>query len=239
MPRTDAIYLTFQRLNFVTGTTPESDAAWNTWFDDKHLKDACSALGAWAATRWKVANVVANGPQYATVYLIAGSNGTRGVVKLQEELPKWWEAGRMHPRHTTIMSALVEPYGDFAEVPVPSSRVRGHHLVFSASNDPRKTAEWDEWYQKVHSPDAVSTGAFTRFTRCRRVMPQGVGGMELYFTHLTIYDIESDEVEKTDALAGSRIEQWRAAGRIHPNMSGTYNLLLKPTGKWAGKGFTP
>ncbi len=236
MPRTDFVYLTFHRVNFVRGITPVREQEWNDWFDNVHLGEMSKALGAWTATRWKVNPTGANGPQYAALYQIEGADAPTKLAKLQAEWPHWWTNGRIHPEHTTILSTLVQPYGRWGTKRAPSASVKAHHLVFSTANDPNKLEEWDQWYQDVHSPDAISTGAFTTCVRCRPVPPPASGSMQLNWSRVTIYDIENDEVEKTDALAGSRIEQWRAAGRIHPNMCGVYNLVMKPTGKWAPLG---
>lgn len=252
MPSTDMLYVTFERIAIdVPLLTAKMESEWNEWNDSTHITDVCKTIGAHTATRWKI--TTPGIAQYASVYEIEGGDGVRGLDRLRAEWPKWWAAGRMHPRHKTIQSALVRTLAEYDPAtghlyrkrPQSGSsqrlspKTKALHLIFSSSNDPAKSDEWNEWYMYTHSPEAIKTGAFVRATRFERILPEPVGGnMEVFFSHLTIYDVERDE--KLPPIDWPTIEKdWEARGLYHPNHTGAPGFMLKPAGRWAAKGYHP
>jgi hypothetical protein len=81
---------------------------------------------------------------------------------------------------------------------------------------PAEEAAWDTWEDDVHLP-AVCAGdgpwAATRFELTARPQP-GLPG--LGFTHVTIYELDADDVGAQAATALDHDDALRAAGGVHP-----------------------
>jgi len=71
------------------------------------------------------------------------------------------------------------------------------------------------------------------------MLPEPMGGnMEIAFSHLTIYDIDMEDVENAGKTV-SRHKEWEAKGLMQANHSTGAGITCRPTGKWAGVGFHP
>ncbi len=82
-------------------------------------------------------------------------------------------------------------------------------IVESNSADPKREAEFNDWYNKTHLPDVLQTPGFVRATRYESIEP--VAGKGKF---LCAYEIETDDLEKFTKAHSENMAKKRAAGRI-------------------------
>lgn len=79
-------------------------------------------------------------------------------------------------------------------------------LLVAASNctDPAREEEFNHWYNTVHVPDVLETPGILRATRYKSdEVPEG------RWHYLAVYDVETDDIERTMSTFGRIItEKW-------------------------------
>lgn len=102
----------------------------------------------------------------------------------------------------------------------------GKYLLVVGLNcaDPSKEAEFNDWYNNTHFPDVLETPDFVRAHRWEHISP---GENDAKF--LALYEIETDDIEKTMKGLNDTIAKKRAEGRMSDLGSrvimGTYKHL--------------
>ena len=88
--------------------------------------------------------------------------------------------------------------------------------VRSWCKDPAHEQEMNDWYNNVHIPDCITCPGYISVTRYEIVEQTEKSGK-----YLTIYEIESDDIDKTMAIRRERREkekeQGRAMAQLVPN----------------------
>lgn len=146
-----------------------------------------------------------------------------------------------------LTTALVRPIRRFNAWENCVPQLKGRFATFTSANDPRETESWNAWYQSTHTPDAIGSGAFVSAVRCEavphsateEVNPTAVigGNMAYQYSHVTLYDIERDDVERALGVAGDAQELWQVQQRMHPNHSAVISFTFRPSGKWGSAGY--
>lgn len=85
------------------------------------------------------------------------------------------------------------------------------YQVQTACTDPAKEDEFNEWYDNTHIPDLLKADGFECATRYANndVVP-GEG------KYLAIYEVESDDIQKTWKAYGGHVQKIRDQGRVSP-----------------------
>ena len=84
-------------------------------------------------------------------------------------------------------------------------------VVETNCKDPSREAEFNDWYDKVHIPDVLSSPAgLLSAKRYERKDPKPGKGK-----YITIYQIDTDDIERTIALHQAYAQSLREQGRIH------------------------
>jgi hypothetical protein len=209
---------------------------WDEWEDAVHLPELCGPGGAWAATRFELTarpepRMPGIGFTHVTVLELddvdVGAQAAR-VLAVDDALRA---AGRMHPAHATIAADAFVAHGRHGTKPAPSAARTGHILTHVLCTDPSRVDEWDAWYDDVHVPDMLSSGAFSAMSRWRRVTPRAVGP-----NHLTLYDVETPTVDEAVTRSAATLAEVVAAGRKHECHTGGLTVTLRPTGRHGGDG---
>jgi len=81
-------------------------------------------------------------------------------------------------------------------------------LVETNCKDEKRDSEYNNWYDRVHIPDALSCPGHKRATRYIIKNPAGDQGK-----YLAIYEVETDDIKKTMEASMKQMEAKRAAGR--------------------------
>lgn len=88
--------------------------------------------------------------------------------------------------------------------------------IFESNPEPSREDEYNDWADRVHVPDVMSCPGFVRGRRFRaREQRDGRG------KYMTVYEIETDDLEKTFRLRAERKAEEDAQGRnrsglVHP-----------------------
>lgn len=91
--------------------------------------------------------------------------------------------------------------------------------------DPRRTDEWDDWYDTQHLPDMLASGAFITGTRWRRDAPRTGEA-----NHLTVYEIGGITVDEAIERSAAVMPALTTAGRKHECHTGGLTWALELEG---------
>ena len=88
-------------------------------------------------------------------------------------------------------------------------------IVQSKCVDPARTAEFTEWYTKIHLPDAMATPGFVRATlyENKPIRFEDTRPVEGQMQFIAVYEIESDDVEASIKALYVNMGKAKAAGR--------------------------
>lgn len=88
-------------------------------------------------------------------------------------------------------------------------------IVQSKCADPARDAEFKEWYNKIHFPDAMATPGFIRANlyENRLIRFEDTRPVEGQMQFTAVYEIESDDIEATIKAMYANMGKAKAAGR--------------------------
>jgi len=91
-------------------------------------------------------------------------------------------------------------------------------ILISLTNciDPYQEDEYNSWYDEVHIPDVLRTGAFSRAVRYMN--PHSRHGA-IGPTYLTVYQTDAEDITAAWAENRARKSEWADGGRSHPARS--------------------
>lgn len=85
------------------------------------------------------------------------------------------------------------------------------YTVQTVCTDPAKEKEFQEWYDNIHVPDLLQAPGFVRATRyANNELVPGEG------KYLAVYEVESDDIERTWKAYWEHVQKIRAQGRVSP-----------------------
>lgn len=231
MSRTRGILLTFARCNDL-----EKERAWDRWYDEIHIPELLATGAAWAGSRWVLVDRPAQGyPSvgftHVNMFELEGPDLEGASRKLLAQTLEAWNAGRMNANEFLVDAIPLAAHGAWTEKSAPSAATTGHIFTFTLCNDPRLEADWDAWYDRMHLPDMLSSGAFSSATRWRRLRPVPIGA-----NYLTLYDIQHHDLAEAGRLSGAIMPRLIAQGRKLTCHAGALTVTVRPTGKWGAAG---
>lgn len=107
---------------------------------------------------------------------------------------------------------------------------RWFNLVESSCADQAREEEFNSWYNNVHIPDVLSCPGFVAATRYQITEPlEGRG------RYVAVYEIETDDIEKTMEERGQRREAERARGRNSDLIAGVSQARYQVQGDFGNK----
>lgn len=230
VPVTDGIALVFSRPSDFS-----REASWDAWYDDVHLPETAAGSGAWVANRWECADRPPHGSppvgfSHLAIYQFADvATGGPALLDLIEGLR---DDGRLHPVHTVIGVDVLAATGRWSRWPEPTDARTGQILAYVGPNDPAHEHEWNEWYDAVHAVDMLDSGAFAAVSRWVRLDRARFGP-----DHLTIYDVELDDLGEAVSRSAAAMGPAHAAGRLHPRHAGGMRATLRAHGGHGPAGF--
>jgi len=94
-------------------------------------------------------------------------------------------------------------------------------------SDPLREDDFNEWYDKVHLPDILTTPGFVR---AARYVNNAAGQGQAKF--LAVYEIETENIERTMATFAANVDAQGRQGRISdilmPVGGGLYRQVTAP-----------
>lgn len=100
-------------------------------------------------------------------------------------------------------------------------------LIQTVCTDPAREQEFQEWYTNVHVPNVLRTPGFVRGTRYVIKEPNEAQGK-----YLALYEIETEDIEKTEIALRQRVREIEAQGMRSPllgSVSRTYWRQISPS----------
>jgi hypothetical protein len=82
-------------------------------------------------------------------------------------------------------------------------------LGYTDSADPSREEEFNKWYDEIHLPDSLKLPGFISATRYVNTDPNAGPGK-----FLAIYEIESEDIDKTMGVVQENMGKLREQGRI-------------------------
>jgi len=223
-------------ISYVKCNVAAQESKWASWYDDVHLPDLLQGESApWVVTRWELTQkpqigMPGIGFSHVTIYEFDQADVLGQVERLVARDLRLRKDGRIHENHAVIHAHVFVAHGRFGDKSEPSSDLRGHILTYVLCNQPDREAEWDEWYDREHVPDMLSSNAFSNMTRWERI-PRNPYGAH----HITLYDTQLDIKTAVD-MSAVTLAELTAAGRKHPTHTGAMTVMLLPSGRYGGAG---
>ncbi len=82
-------------------------------------------------------------------------------------------------------------------------------LLESNCKDPAREAEFNEWYNKIHVPDVMMNPNYVKASRWMDISSaEGKG------KYIALYEIETDDIDKTIKAQQEYVASLRAKGRV-------------------------
>lgn len=88
------------------------------------------------------------------------------------------------------------------------------YIVETNCADPKREAEFNEWYDKIHVPDVMEV---TGFIRAERYLDNEPGEGRGKF--VAMYEIETENIDATIKTLRDKVEEKRKLGRMRDDLA--------------------
>lgn len=201
----------------------DEEADWLAWQQGEHRADLLGTGATAVAFTQLTPKPIPGMPGigFSHVTLVRYENGERDVnpPQIMRDIE---ERGRLHDSHTLIDAEVFTAHGRWTEPAPPDVDVHGHILTHVMPNLEDLEADWDRWYDDIHVPDMMTTGAFASATRWIRRPRRQIGP-----NHITLYDITHRPVETAVDMSAAALPSIIKAGRKHQAHTGAMTLVLE------------
>ncbi len=204
----------------VNCSDPDQEVDFDRWYNEVHLPDVCDPGVFPRATRFEnpQAQGGENQPRHIAIYETDRDDPGAAWDDNRENTMSLRDQGRIHP---TLKAVFVGVYKRWGGPNILSGRqTTGILVVLNGPSDLAREDEFNAWYDEVHIPDVVSTGAY--HSAVRYVNTNKDTGQPKY---LAIYETDASEPLGQLAVLQDRMKEIRAE-RIDCIQSG----LMMPYG---------
>lgn len=189
---------------------PEKEEGWIQWYMKIHAPDILDTPGFLTARLCRRKEFRDGRGQFFTIYEIESDDIERTIKIRQEKRASEIKAGRGHTAvlplwRDVIWKELIVRTSDNKPVPHVEQWI---NLVEVNCIDSSKEQEFNIWYNNTHLADVLETPGFIAATRYE--MKEFRDGRGKY---LTIYEIGTDNIDRTMAVRKERRKQEREKGR--------------------------
>ncbi|MFK7894686.1 MAG: hypothetical protein AB8G23_02560 [Myxococcota bacterium] len=222
-------------LEFSRCNAPARAGEWADWYDNIELPAAVER-GADVVTRFEVSpapvpGMPSIGFSHVAIHEFRGDDAVARAEAAQAVRAEQTYFADAHANHCLINLDLLAAHGNGGSKSEPAEDLEGHVLAYVMPNRVARYAEWDAWYDEMHLPDMMQSGAFRAGSRWRRNEPSAFGAADV-----TLYDVAGmslrEAVERSAAVMPGIAER----GRKLDCHVGAMSFRLQACGRWAGKG---
>lgn len=193
-----------------TDILPEIEVDWNNWYDTQHIPNRLNITGFISARRFVA---IEGEPKYLTLYGLTSIQvlTSEAYLKLRD-----WEASLPPDSFEAITPKLPnfsrgvfkQIYPEQGEYRVPSTKI-----IFAVGHDvpPNKDEEFNAWYDTEHIPAMNRVAGFVtsrRFSAADIELPPRAGSRKLSPKYVTLYDLESEEVLRSESFMRETNSPW-------------------------------
>ncbi len=179
-------------------TDPSREAEMNDWYSNHHVPDITRSGAVSNATRY--VNPEAKGTDDDRKYLALYESNEADLASswarnLAQAVWRPWNDGIIiHPALSKVWVGVYKRFGTQPEPPSGKSAA-SVLMVLSDCEDPGREEEFNRWYDGVHVPDILETGAYWS---ARRFVNYALGPDQPKY--LALYESEGDGPSSLEAL---------------------------------------
>ena len=189
-------------------TDPSKEDEFNYWYNHMHVPDVTAPRIFRHAIRFVNTDPDSPAGKYIATYETTWEDVSKAMPANREARAKLRERGdRGSPYIKPVTVGVFKSLG--GEFYAASKPTRGILLVLSNCKDPAREEEFNRWYEDVHIPDILDTGAFHTAYRYESLDPQATKGK-----YLAIYETEHSDPTKARAVLQKAIADWEQRGRL-------------------------
>jgi len=180
------------------------------WFENTHLPDILKTPGYLSGKLYRIKEFRDGRGQFLTMYEIEIDDIARAIALRQKSYVKGKEQGRYSDLFIVIWRDVLWKLVNerVLHKEVENKGERWVNLVETNCIDALREKEFNDWYDNIHLVDVLKTPGFQAAYRYE--LKEFVGGRGKY---LTVYQIETDDIDKTMALRRERRLREREQGR--------------------------
>ena len=198
---------------------PAKEADFNEWYMREHIPDVMSSKVYHSGVRWVNVEIKPGAAKYLTVYESDwdDANKARDTMSANNERLRQMGRSKRHEALQTLHALKFSRLGQPMRGPAwkPGMETKSVLAVMVNCSDPAKEAEFNEWYNKEHAPDTLSSKVY--HTATRYVNADLKAGEPKY---LCIYETAWEDANAARDAMGKANEELRKVGRAtrHPNL---------------------
>ena len=192
-----------------------------SWYDHMHVPDVTAPGIFRHAIRFANTDPASEAGQYVATYETTFEDVSKAMPANREAGAKLRESG---DRGSHLIQAVTSGVfkrlgGEFSAATKPTL---GILLVLSNCKDPAREQEFNRWYEDVHIPDILDTGAFHTAYRYGSIDPAATKAK-----YLAIYETDNIDPAKAREKLGAVRADWQQRGRLSDLMESTSSLTAR------------
>ena len=203
---------------------PSKTEEFNNWYNHMHVPDVTEPGIFRNAIRFANTDPASEVGQYVATYETDFEDVSQAMPahqKAREALKK--EGDRSSPWMQSSGAHIFKKLGgEFRAASKPS---RGIFLMFTNSKDPAREDEFNRWYEDIHLPEILSTGAFHTVYRYECLDPERLKAKFLAIYETDTADLAQARETMREGMAAQRAEKERLGIVSAPSLvEGVFSL---------------
>ena len=200
---------------------PSRSEEFNYWYNHMHVPDVTGPGIFRHAIRFANTDPDSTAGQYVATYETSWEEVDKAMPAHREASARirgGQDRGTPLIRPVTV-GVFARKGGEFNAASKPSL---GILLVLSNCRDTHDENEFNRWYEDVHIPDILDTGAFHTAYRYVSADPEATGGK-----YLAIYETDDRDPAAARAKMGEVREDWIRRGRLYDGIDVVASLTAR------------
>ncbi len=189
-------------------TDPSKTEEFTSWYNHMHVPDVTAPGIFRHAIRFANTDPASEAGQFVATYETTWEDVSKAMPAHREAGAKLREGeDRGSPLIKSVTSGVFKRLGgEFSAATKPTP---GILLVLSNCKDAAREQEFNRWYEDVHIPDILDTGAFHTAYRYESLDPEATKAK-----YLAIYETDNIDPAKAREKLGAVRADWQQRGRL-------------------------
>ena len=200
---------------------PSKTEEFNYWYNHMHVPDVTGPGIFRHAIRFVNTDPASEAGQYVATFETTFEDVSKAMPANREARAKLSKAGERGtpPMQGVTVGTFKRLGGEFSAATRPALGIR---LVLSNCKDAAREQEFNRWYEDVHIPDILDTGAFHTAYRYESLAPEATKAK-----YLVIYETDNiDPAKAREKLRAVRAD-WQERGRLSDLVEITSSLTAR------------
>ena len=212
----DGRYPTGLLVAFTSLTDPAKSDDFNYWYNHTHIPDVTEAGVFHHAVRFENTNPDSPHGQFVAIYETTEDASQAMQVHVEAETKlggrEFQQDRRPYQDDGSTPLAKGMGWGIFkrrgGEFVASNKPARGVLIVLTNCKDESRQEEFNRWYEDIHIPDILGTGAFHAAYRYESVEVSDIAAQ-----YLAIYETDNPDPAKAQAVIAKLRPEWQRRGR--------------------------